>query len=306
MNTWLAKETPMATGIVAPLVSGPSRWASAESIGESEWTAFLAALTVGPTVGEMTAAHLAPWLGSVNLFIDDKAYDVVVTAQESTAWSLTSAATVQALGLEGPRQASTAAVRLGVSVVGWPGSVYTFRTAGQSPLTFHVLPTPTTAPVSSIPDILSGSGRSQPQPLALKAFRDLARWLELPDDVMAGLVGIGRTTPYAWARRGSEGRPATTRRLYQLHALLTAVKSRLGDYGFGVWLRASVRELLLSGRQEEAIEQARHVLFPDSYERRVGLGAWTPEQESVRTSLRQQTVPGETSPRKARRVRRNR
>ena len=50
---------------------------------------------------------------------------------------------------------------------------------------------------------------------AFRAFRELARLLRVSDDELTHVIGIGRTTPYAWERVGREPRPNTVRRLYQ-------------------------------------------------------------------------------------------
>jgi hypothetical protein len=87
-------------------------------------------------------------------------------------------------------------------------------------------------------------------PRAFQAFKDLGSWLDADDDEVAGAVGIGRTTPYAWRREGHEPRARTVRRLYELHAMLDAVRRQLGSSRFGGWLSTgspSRRSRLLAG-----------------------------------------------------------
>jgi hypothetical protein len=111
---------------------------------------------------------------------------------------------------------------------------------------------------------------------AYRAFKELTAWLEMTDDGIAGIVGIGRTTVYAWARDGHEPRPATVRRLYQMHALIGAVYLRLGRSTMRQWLDASdpsPRQLLAEHRIDELNRLARPVLFGRGREPELGLGA---------------------------------
>ncbi len=53
-----------------------------------------------------------------------------------------------------------------------------------------------------------------PTSAAFRAFSELRGWLLLTADEAADLIGVGRTTPNAWARSGFEPRPKTARVLY--------------------------------------------------------------------------------------------
>jgi hypothetical protein len=102
---------------------------------------------------------------------------------------------------------------------------------------------------------------------AYAAFKDLGRWLMLDDTAVARMVGIKRTTPYAWERQGSEPRPATVRRLLQHHAVVAAVVDRLGETDAQAWLAAgspSRIELLLDGRLDAIDEQVGELVFARS------------------------------------------
>jgi len=128
------------------------------------------------------------------------------------------------------------------------------------------------------PEALDASDEDPP---AYRAFKDLGRWLAAPDDEIARAVGVGRTTAYAWKREGHEPRARTAQRVYEYHAVLEAMRRRLGATGFRDWLYAgasSQRDLLLAGQLEE-VEAAIHgTLF-----RRAETGvdrAWTAEDQS--------------------------
>jgi hypothetical protein len=99
---------------------------------------------------------------------------------------------------------------------------------------------------------------------AYAAFKDLGRWLMLDDPTVARMVGIKRTTPYAWVRESREPRPATVRLLLQHHAVVAAVVDRLGTDGAWAWLAAGSPnpvELLLAGRLDAVDEQVGELVF---------------------------------------------
>lgn len=99
---------------------------------------------------------------------------------------------------------------------------------------------------------------------AFAAFDDLRRWLRLGSEEAAKLIGVGRTTPLAWEREGHEPRPATARRLYQLHTLVSAIVERLGEPAAIRWLESgspSPHELIISGQFAEAARSAEDVLI---------------------------------------------
>ena len=99
---------------------------------------------------------------------------------------------------------------------------------------------------------------------AYAAFKDLGRWLMLDDPTVASMVGIKRTTPYAWEREGRQPRPTTVRRLLQHHAVVAAVVDQLGAEGASAWLAAgnpSPVELLLDGRFDAVDERVGELVF---------------------------------------------
>src|SRR5215211_5877830 len=97
-------------------------------------------------------------------------------------------------------------------------------------------------------------------PPAFLAFKDVVRWLGASDNQVAEAVGVGRTTPYSWRRDNREPRPATTRRLYEYHAVLGSLRRRIGSAELRRWLFSgapSPRDLLLEGHLEQ-IERDVH------------------------------------------------
>lgn len=69
---------------------------------------------------------------------------------------------------------------------------------------------------------------------ALQTFERLRKELQLDDRSTAALVGISRNTPRGW-RRGDQPKPATTRRLYELAAVLELVGTR--EHSLAQWAR---------------------------------------------------------------------
>jgi len=98
-------------------------------------------------------------------------------------------------------------------------------------------------------------------PRAYLAFKDLANWLSADEAEIADMVGIGRTTPYAWHRDGREPRPSTVRRLYEYHATLDALRRKLGEKGMQQWLELGRRDTLLAGDLEAVGDDVRQALF---------------------------------------------
>lgn len=98
-------------------------------------------------------------------------------------------------------------------------------------------------------------------PRAYLAFKDLADWLSADEAEIADMVGIGRTTPYAWHRDGREPRPSTVRRLYEFHATLDALRRKLGEEGMQQWLELGRRDTLIVGDLEAVGDDVRRVLF---------------------------------------------
>jgi len=99
---------------------------------------------------------------------------------------------------------------------------------------------------------------------AFAAFDDLRQWLRLSSEEAAKLIGVGRTTPLSWEREGHEPRPATARRLYQLHTLVSAVVERVGEPAAIRWLESgspSPHDLIIGGRFDEAARSAEELLI---------------------------------------------
>jgi hypothetical protein len=116
---------------------------------------------------------------------------------------------------------------------------------------------------------------------AYAAFKDLGRWLMLDDPSVARMVGIKRTTPYAWEREGRQPRPATVRRLMQHHAVIGAVVDRLGEDSARAWLVAgspSPVELLLDGHLDAVDQQVGDLVFSRSV-RAPSAGGYLPEDD---------------------------
>jgi hypothetical protein len=117
---------------------------------------------------------------------------------------------------------------------------------------------------------------------AFAAFKDLCRWLVMTDAEISDLVGVGRTTPYSWIRDDHEPRAATVRRLYQIHALVSAVAKRLGDEETRKWFSAgspTPTELLAQGDVDTFGRVAHDLLFGRGDKRREALDAWRPEDD---------------------------
>jgi len=124
-----------------------------------------------------------------------------------------------------------------------------------------------------------------PESPAHRAFKDLGGWLAAEDGEIADMVGIGRTTPYAWRREGHEPRTGTVQRLYEYHATLDSVRRRLGGPAFRGWLHEGVpprRDALLAGRLESLDADIHELLFRRPAEHRVDLAA-APEDETMHT-----------------------
>lgn len=80
----------------------------------------------------------------------------------------------------------------------------------------------------------SSSIDPSPQPIALRTFERLKDLLTLDDQQAAALVGISRNTPRDW-RNGNQPRGATTRRLYEVAAVVDLVATRQTD--MAAWAR---------------------------------------------------------------------
>jgi hypothetical protein len=120
-------------------------------------------------------------------------------------------------------------------------------------------------------------------PPAYEAFKALGRWLAADDATIADVVGVGRTTPYAWKRDGREPRAATTQRIYEYHATIDSLRRRLGIGGLRRWLHDGVpsrRDRLLAGNLEQLEAEVHAVLFEREPTHRIDLAA-APEAPSA-------------------------
>jgi hypothetical protein len=128
----------------------------------------------------------------------------------------------------------------------------------------------------------AGIARREPvaDPPAFAAFKALGRWLGADDAAIADMVGVGRTTPYAWKRAGHEPRAGTAQRIYEYHATLDSLRRRLGPDGLRRWLHEGVpprRDELLAGGLERLEADVHALLFRREPARRVDLAA-APEE----------------------------
>jgi transcriptional regulator with XRE-family HTH domain len=135
-----------------------------------------------------------------------------------------------------------------------------------------------------------------PKPYKSKAFgyfRELAEWLQLTDEETADVLGVGRTTPYAWESGEREPQPANARKLYQIHNLVSSIFSTAGDTGTVAWLESgtpTARELLLAGQIEEATTKARELIFAENIEQ-PRFGAVVEGQQQPRISSPDESKP---------------
>ena len=107
--------------------------------------------------------------------------------------------------------------------------------------------------------------RQQPVSRPYRACKDLGSWLGVSDEDVASMVGVGRTTLYSWKRGAEPRRPAIARQLYQLHAVLRALYSQLGEDALRHWLKhgSPCPQTLLEQRDFDLFERlADEVLFP--------------------------------------------
>jgi hypothetical protein len=120
-------------------------------------------------------------------------------------------------------------------------------------------------------------------PSAYRAFKELGGWLSTGDDQIADMLGIGRTTPYAWKRDRREPRPETARRVYEYHAVLDSLRRRLGASDFQMWLREGSparRERLLAGDLESLDRDVHAIVFQPAAADLPDLG-WAAEPPSA-------------------------
>lgn len=143
---------------------------------------------------------------------------------------------------------------------------------------------------------------------AYKKFKDVARWLGLSDAETARLIGVGRTTPYAWEREAREVRPSKAGYLFEYFALLSSILGRMGADQLQVWLDSgnpTPRLLLTTRRLAAAYDAAHEILFGDAnLQPAVRLGALQ-DESPPKTRLPHHARPDELagSVRRARRLR---
>jgi len=129
--------------------------------------------------------------------------------------------------------------------------------------------------------------RATSEPPAYEAFKALGRWLNADDAAIADMVGVGRTTPYTWKRDGREPRAATSRRIYEYHATIDALRRRLGIGGLRRWLHEGVaprRDVLLAGDLETLEPDVHQLLFRRAPRQRVDLAAAPEDSDPAGTA----------------------
>jgi hypothetical protein len=155
-------------------------------------------------------------------------------------------------------------------------------------------------------DPATGDREAAPEdPEAYRAFKQLGAWLSVDDEQVSDMLGIGRTTPYAWKREAREPRPENARRVYEYHAVLDSLRRRLGLSGFQLWLRSghpTRRERLLAGELEALDRDVHSVLFQQTTEDRPDLG-WAPEPKDAGVSVEAAGVAPRRASRRPRRAR---
>lgn len=141
-------------------------------------------------------------------------------------------------------------------------------------------------------------------PSAYEAFKALGRWLDADDAAIADMVGVGRTTPYAWKRDGREPRAATTQRIYEYDATIDSLRRRLGIGGLRRWLHEGIpsrRDTLLAGNLERLEGDVHAVLFRREPAQRIDLAA-SPEEPPVTVETPGREQPLRPSGRRPRRL----
>jgi DNA-binding transcriptional regulator YiaG len=140
----------------------------------------------------------------------------------------------------------------------------------------HAGPWSRTPTCNSIPDLLFEQAHrpelrvvevkspQRPTSIAFTMFDEIREWLSLTTDETARLVGVGRTTPLAWEREGREPRPASARRLYQVHSIVSALVMRVGEPAAVEWLERgdpSPRHRLEQGEITSVAREVERILL---------------------------------------------
>jgi hypothetical protein len=121
----------------------------------------------------------------------------------------------------------------------------------------------------------------QPKPhRAYYAFQDLGDWLEMSDEELSDIVKVSRgTATRSWKLGTAPRKREQARRLYQLHALIAALRSALGDELI-VWLKRGSpcpMKLLERGEFDRFERKADAIIFPPSAAPKPRLdAAWPP------------------------------
>lgn len=141
--------------------------------------------------------------------------------------------------------------------------------------------------------------RHQEPSRAYDAFRELGAWLEMSDEELAPIVQVARGTVSRSWKNGTEPRKrAQARRLFQLHGLVSALHSALGD-GLASWLTHGSPcplKLLEMGDIDGFERTADAVIFPPSATTKPRLdAAWpasVPTAASGETKARMKRATG--------------
>ncbi len=146
-------------------------------------------------------------------------------------------------------------------------------------------------------------------PPAYRAYEELRNWLGMTAAEVADMIGVGRTTPYTWLRQRCEPQPTTSRRLYQVHSIIDALRNRLGEAETRVWLEGgnpSPVEVLRESGHEGLMRLAHDLLFRRPIEAGPLPGSFIPEEQeatAVQARAAQSAQVRKIEPRVARRRR---
>lgn len=95
-------------------------------------------------------------------------------------------------------------------------------------------------------------------------LRELQRWLGVGLDVVASAAGLNRGTIYAWRRRSSSPRPATTGAVLRLHALVKTAVATAGEDAAQAFFRsgdpAPLDQLVAAGGSDAAFAQTSKLM----------------------------------------------
>lgn len=116
----------------------------------------------------------------------------------------------------------------------------------------------------TLPDVQLPERPVAEEPRLWRAFKDLTRWLSATDEQVCEMLGIRRTTPYAWKRDGVQPRPSTVRSTLQHHSALGSLRRTVGDERFDLWLHGgapSRREQLLARGHDDLRAEIDDLIF---------------------------------------------